>query len=100
MVAKKSAQEEFLKTILRNEGNCWTDFNKYVKRRKGSREIIPSIKDSNGRIITDTTEKQMHSTLIIPQFSAARTFFLTYRVVLQANHSPLIVKSSGEELKR
>jgi hypothetical protein len=29
----------------------------YVKRRKLNREIIPAIKDENGTIITDTTEK-------------------------------------------
>jgi len=28
-----------------------------VKRQKGNREIIPTIKDRNGTIITDTTEK-------------------------------------------
>lgn len=57
LAAKKSAQEAFLKTILRKEGKCWTDFYKYVKRRKGNRENIPAIKDSNGRIITDATVK-------------------------------------------
>jgi hypothetical protein len=46
-----------LKTILKNEGNCWTDFYKYVKRCKGSRQNIPSIKDSNGSILTDATKK-------------------------------------------
>jgi len=43
LAAKTAAQEAFLKTILRNEGNCWTDFYKYVKRRKGSMENIPFI---------------------------------------------------------
>jgi hypothetical protein len=33
------------------------DFYKYVKRRKGNRENIPTIKDCNGRIITDSIEK-------------------------------------------
>jgi len=28
-----------------------------VKRQKGNREIFPAIKDHNGTIITDTTEK-------------------------------------------
>ena len=37
--------------ILSKEGNCWSDFYKYVKRRKGNRENIP------GRIITDAIEK-------------------------------------------
>ena len=34
LVAKKSAQEGFLKSILSKEGKCWSDFYKYVKRRK------------------------------------------------------------------
>jgi hypothetical protein len=55
--AKKQAQETFLNSILNKEGKCWTDFYKYVKLRKGNREDIPSIKDSSGRIITDSTEK-------------------------------------------
>jgi hypothetical protein len=51
LATKKTAQETFL------QGNCWSEFYKYVKRRKGNREIIRAIKDHNGRIITDTTEK-------------------------------------------
>ena len=54
---KKQAQETYLKSILSKEGRCWSDFYKYVKRRKGSRESIPAIKDRNGRIITDPTGK-------------------------------------------
>jgi hypothetical protein len=34
LAAKKSAQEAFLKSILTKEGKCWSDFYKYVKRRK------------------------------------------------------------------
>jgi hypothetical protein len=37
LAAKKSAQEAFLKSILSKEGKCWTDFYKYVKRRKGKK---------------------------------------------------------------
>jgi hypothetical protein len=59
----------------------------------------PSRTATDGSLQTPR-KRQMHSTLIIPQFSAARTFFLIYRVELQENHLPLIVKSSGEELKR
>jgi hypothetical protein len=44
-------------SVLPNEGNCWSEFYKYVKRRKGNREIIPAIKDHNGTSITDTTKK-------------------------------------------
>ena len=57
LAAKKSAQEAFLKSVLSKEGNCWSDFYIYVKRRKGNRENIPAIKDCNGRIITDAIEK-------------------------------------------
>ena len=54
---KKPAQGTFLWSVLGNEGNCWSEFYKYVKRRKGNRENIPVIKDSNRKIITDSTEK-------------------------------------------
>ena len=57
LAAKKTAQETFLWSLLRNEGNCWSEFYKYVKRWKGNREIIPAIKNRNRMIITDSTEK-------------------------------------------
>ena len=57
LVAKKSAQAAFLKSILSKEGKCWTEFYKYVQSRKGNRENIPAIKDYNGRIITDSIDK-------------------------------------------
>jgi hypothetical protein len=57
LAAKKAAQDAFLKSILNKEGKCWPNFYKYVKRRKGNRKNIPAIKDCNGRIITDSTEK-------------------------------------------
>jgi len=55
--AKKSPQEAFLKSLLSKEDKCWSDFYKYVKRRKGNKENIPAIKGCNGRIITDAIEK-------------------------------------------
>jgi len=55
--AKKSAQEAFLKSILSKEGKYLSEFYKYVKRQKGNKENIPVIKDCNGWIITDSTEK-------------------------------------------
>jgi len=57
LAAKKSAQEAFLKSILNKEGKCWSEFCKYVKRRKGRRKNIPTIKDCNERIITDPIGK-------------------------------------------
>jgi hypothetical protein len=55
--SQKTAQETFLRSVLSNKDNCWSEFYKYVKRRKGNRENIPAVKDSNGTIITDSTEK-------------------------------------------
>ena len=46
-----------MQSVLRNEGNCWSEFYKYVKRRKGNKEIIPAIKDHNRTIITGSTGK-------------------------------------------
>jgi hypothetical protein len=46
-----------LPSVLSDKDNCWSEFYKYVKRRKGNRENITAIKDSNGTIITDSTEK-------------------------------------------
>jgi hypothetical protein len=40
-----------------NVGNCWTEFYKYVKRRKGNRENIPAIEDHNGKLITQPLVK-------------------------------------------
>jgi hypothetical protein len=51
------AQGAFLKRLLSREGKCWSEFYKYVKRCKGNRENIPAIKDSYGRIITDSIDK-------------------------------------------
>ena len=53
LVAKKKAQETFLSSVLQNEVRCWTEFYKYVKRRKGNRENIPAVKGHNGTLITD-----------------------------------------------
>jgi len=55
--ANKSAQETILKLVLNKESKCWSEFYKYIKRRKGNRENIPAIKDCNGRNITDSIEK-------------------------------------------
>jgi hypothetical protein len=55
--ARNLQKRHFLKSILSKEGKCWSEFYKYVKRRKGNKENIPAIKDCNGRIITDSTEK-------------------------------------------
>jgi len=56
LVAKKP-QETILRSVLQNEGRYWTEFCKYVKRRKGNRESIPAIKDHNGKLVTDPIEK-------------------------------------------
>ena len=57
LAAKKKAQEAFFRSILKNEGKCWPEFYKYVKRRKGSKENIAAIKDCNGQPIIDPIDK-------------------------------------------
>jgi hypothetical protein len=47
----------FLKSVFKKEGKYWSEFYKYVILRKGNRESIPAIKDSNGRIMTHSIEK-------------------------------------------
>jgi hypothetical protein len=56
-ISQKNAHETFLRSILKNEGKCWTEIYKYVKRRKGNKENIPAIKDGNGQLVTDSIEK-------------------------------------------
>jgi len=55
--SKEKVQETFLSSVLYNEGRCWTEFYKYVKRRKGDRKNILVIKDNNAKLITDPKEK-------------------------------------------
>jgi hypothetical protein len=71
LAAKQTVQQTFLRSVLSNKDNCWSEFYKYVKRRKGNRENIPAIKDSNGTIITDSTEKANISTPIMRPFLVA-----------------------------
>jgi hypothetical protein len=100
LAAKKTAQEALLKSILSNEGKCWTEFYKYIRRRKGNRENIPAIKEGNGRIITDPVERPTRLISITRQYSAGREIFRTYRLKIQVNHSPQILKQLGGEIKR
>jgi len=44
-----------LRSVLQNEGKWWTEFYRYVKRREGSRENIPAIKDCSD--CNDSIEK-------------------------------------------
>jgi hypothetical protein len=73
LTAKRNAQETFLRSVLRNEGKCWLEFYRYVKRRKGNRENIPTIKDSNGGLITGPAEKANNlNSYYAPVFSCER----------------------------
>jgi len=82
LAAKKSAQEAFLKSILSKECKCWSDFYKYVKRRKGNKENISAIKDCNRRIITDAIEK-------------ANTFNSYYSTVFSSEGNILHIQSEN-----
>jgi len=75
LVAKNKAQGRFLRLVLQNEGRCWTEFYKYVKRRKGSRENISAIKDHNGKLITDVQVSSKSQTTISEEVQN----FLTYK---------------------
>jgi hypothetical protein len=57
LIAKKKAQETFLRSVLQNVGRCWTEIHKYVKRRRGNRENIPAIKDRIDKLVTEPLEK-------------------------------------------
>ena len=56
LTAERNAQETFLSAVLQNEGKSWSEFYRFVNRRKGNRENIPAIKDCNGGLITDPAD--------------------------------------------
>jgi len=57
LTAKRNAQKKFLSSVLQNEGKSWSEFYRFVNRRKGNRESIPAIKDCNGVLIIDPADK-------------------------------------------
>jgi hypothetical protein len=83
LAAKKNAQETFLWSVLQNEGKCWTDIFKYVKRRKENRENTPALKDCNGRLISNPIEKaNILNSYYASAFSCEQTF-----LQIQSAHS-------------
>jgi hypothetical protein len=54
---KRKAQKTFLSSVLQNEGKSWSEVYRFLDRRKGNRENIPTIKDCNGGLITDPVDK-------------------------------------------
>ena len=57
LTAKRNAQETFLSSVLQNEGKSWSEFYRYINRRKGNRENIPALKDCNGGLVTGPVAK-------------------------------------------
>jgi len=57
LTAKRNAQATFLSLVFQNEGKFWSDFYRFVNRRKGNRKNISTIKDFNGGLITDPVDK-------------------------------------------
>jgi len=57
LTAKRNAQETLLSSVLQNEGKSWSEFYRFVNRRKGKRENVPAIKNCNGGLITDPVDK-------------------------------------------
>jgi hypothetical protein len=76
LTVKKSAQETFFCIILRNERKSWSECYKYVNRRKRSKGNIPTIKDCNGVLITDTVGKANNLNIyyLVSVFSCERDF--------------------------
>ncbi|PNF26851.1 hypothetical protein B7P43_G16838 [Cryptotermes secundus] len=72
VTAKRSAQEIFSSSVLQNESKSWTEFYRYVNRRKGNKENIPTIKDCNGGHITDPVGKANHLNYYSSVFSCER----------------------------
>ena len=61
LTAKRKAQETFLSSVLQNEGKFWSDFYRFVNRRKENKENIKAMKDCNGGQITDPVDKANNS---------------------------------------
>jgi hypothetical protein len=75
LAAKKKAQDTFLRSVLQNEGKCWTEFYKYVKRRKGNRKNTPALKYCNGMLISNPIEKaNTLNSCHVSVFSCEQTF--------------------------
>ena len=84
-----------MRSVLRNEGNCWSESYKYVKKPKGKKEIIPAIKGLNRTNITVTTEEASilnsyyasviccdHNTQEI-KFTVSGENFIIYNIVIR-----------------
>ena len=65
LAARNKAKETFLHSDLQNGEKCWTEFYKYVKRHKGNRENIWTIKDHNGSLVTDPIENAKFLNLLL-----------------------------------
>jgi len=97
--SQKNSTRNVCRSILNNEGKCWPEFNKYVKRHKGYRENIPAIKDCNGQPIIDPKEKANslnYYLLLNTEYSTARVTSNIYSAPTEANPSPMIQKSLGK----
>jgi hypothetical protein len=87
--AKRNAQETFLRALLQSEGKSRAEFYRYAKRRKGNRENIPTIRDCNGRHITDPVEKANNlNNYYYSEFSYERDI-PEIKLHTGMNHSPL-----------
>jgi hypothetical protein len=72
LTAKTNAQETFLRSVLQNKGKSWSEFHKFVNRRKGSRENIPAIKDCKGGLMNNPVHKANNSNYYASVFSCER----------------------------
>jgi hypothetical protein len=67
--------------------------NKFVKRREGNMEVTAAIKDGNGQVITDLTEKASSLNFYYySEFSPVHRI-RKYSVLTHVNPSPLVLES-------
>jgi hypothetical protein len=72
-VSQTKCAGDIFEDCIKNEGNCWTEFCKCVKIRKGNRENIPAMKDVSGRLVTDSLEKANILNIYSSAFSCERS---------------------------
>ena len=97
LAAKKSAQEAFLKLVLNKDSKCWSEFYKYIKRRKENKENIPAINDCNGRNITDSIEKA--NSLNFYYYSVFGSDFLKIQGKISSEPFTIDTKTLGKGLQ-
>jgi hypothetical protein len=100
LVAKKKVQETFLRALLKNDGRCWTEISKYVKRLKGNRENILVIRDHIGKLITDPIENANSLNSYYALLFSCGSNNLQNQSTQSGNRSPLVLILYGSDYQQ